>query len=72
MQGHPPFGLCESIGQGGLVSPLAHVVRLARGSQAAIRCQFTGLHETAFDFNDDAIPFGIAYFKNVVEARLPF
>ncbi|WP_367226886.1 amidohydrolase [Mesorhizobium sp.] len=31
-----------------------------------------GLHEAAFDFNDDAIPFGIAYFKKVVEARLPF
>lgn len=30
-----------------------------------------GLHEARFDFNDDAIPYGIAYFRNLVERGLP-
>lgn len=30
-----------------------------------------GLHEAAFDFNDQAIPFGIAYFRKLVEGRMP-
>jgi hippurate hydrolase len=30
-----------------------------------------GLHDANFDFNDDAIPFGIAYFRNIVERRMP-
>lgn len=30
-----------------------------------------GLHEASFDFNDDAIPFGIAYFTTIVEHRMP-
>jgi Metal-dependent amidase/aminoacylase/carboxypeptidase len=30
-----------------------------------------GLHEATFDFNDQAIPFGIAYFRKLVEGRMP-
>jgi hippurate hydrolase len=30
-----------------------------------------GLHDAGFDFNDEAIPFGIAYFRNIVERRMP-
>lgn len=30
-----------------------------------------GLHEARFDFNDEAIPFGIAYFRSLVEQALP-
>ncbi|WP_454848876.1 M20 aminoacylase family protein [Rhizobium binxianense] len=30
-----------------------------------------GLHDAGFDFNDDAIPFGIAYFRRIVERRMP-
>jgi hippurate hydrolase len=30
-----------------------------------------GLHEATFDFNDEAIPFGIAYFRKIVESRMP-
>lgn len=30
-----------------------------------------GLHESRFDFNDDAIPFGIAYFRKLAEGRMP-
>ncbi|WP_037086178.1 M20 aminoacylase family protein [Rhizobium sp. CF080] len=28
------------------------------------------VHDARYDFNDDAIPFGIAYFKNIVERGL--
>ncbi|RUW08326.1 M20/M25/M40 family metallo-hydrolase, partial [Mesorhizobium sp. M1A.F.Ca.IN.020.06.1.1] len=28
------------------------------------------VHNAAYDFNDDAIPFGIAYWVNVVEQAL--
>lgn len=30
-----------------------------------------GLHEARFDFNDAAIPFGIGYFRGIVEQGLP-
>jgi hippurate hydrolase len=30
-----------------------------------------GLHEAGFDFNDAAIPFGIAYFRSIVERGMP-
>lgn len=30
-----------------------------------------GLHEAGYDFNDAAIPFGIAYFRGLVERALP-
>lgn len=30
-----------------------------------------GLHEAGFDFNDDAIPFGIAHFRSIVEHGMP-
>lgn len=30
-----------------------------------------GLHEARFDFNDEAIPHGVAYFRNLVERGLP-
>ncbi|RWM07973.1 M20 aminoacylase family protein [Mesorhizobium sp.] len=30
-----------------------------------------GVHDARYDFNDDAIPFGIAYFRAIVERRLP-
>ncbi|WP_349960113.1 M20/M25/M40 family metallo-hydrolase [Rhizobium sp. ZPR3] len=30
-----------------------------------------GLHDANFDFNDDAIPFDIAYFRKIVERRIP-
>lgn len=30
-----------------------------------------GLHEAAFDFNDEAIPFGISYFRKIIEGRMP-
>lgn len=30
-----------------------------------------GLHEAGFDFNDDAIPFGIACFRSIVEHGMP-
>jgi hippurate hydrolase len=29
------------------------------------------VHDARYDFNDDAIPFGITYFKTIVERRLP-
>jgi hippurate hydrolase len=29
------------------------------------------VHDAHYDFNDDAIPFGITYFKTIVERRLP-
>jgi hippurate hydrolase len=29
------------------------------------------VHDARFDFNDDAIPFGVAYFRAIVERRLP-
>ncbi len=29
------------------------------------------VHDARFDFNDEAIPFGVAYFKALVEQRLP-
>jgi hippurate hydrolase len=29
------------------------------------------VHDARYDFNDDAIPFGITYFKTLVERRLP-
>jgi hippurate hydrolase len=29
------------------------------------------VHDARYDFNDDAIPFGITYFKAIVERRLP-
>ncbi|HEV2505225.1 MAG TPA: amidohydrolase [Mesorhizobium sp.] len=30
-----------------------------------------GLHDPAYDFNDAAIPFGVAYWKRLVEAGMP-
>lgn len=30
-----------------------------------------GVHEARFDFNDQAIPFGIAYFRTIVEHGMP-
>lgn len=30
-----------------------------------------GLHDANFDFNDDAIPLGIAYFRSIVERGMP-
>ncbi|MGY5778300.1 M20 aminoacylase family protein [Rhizobium sp. LEGMi135b] len=30
-----------------------------------------GLHDAHFDFNDEAIPFGMAYFRKIVERRMP-
>lgn len=29
------------------------------------------VHDARYDFNDEAIPFGIAYFRNIVERGLP-
>jgi hippurate hydrolase len=29
------------------------------------------VHDARFDFNDDAIPFGVSYFRAIVERRLP-
>lgn len=28
------------------------------------------VHDARFDFNDEAIPFGVSYFKTIVEQRL--
>ena len=30
-----------------------------------------GLHHPAYDFDDDAIPFGSSWFAGMVEARMP-
>ncbi|MDP9835737.1 hippurate hydrolase [Neorhizobium huautlense] len=30
------------------------------------------VHDARFDFNDEAIPFGVSYFKAIVEQGLPF
>jgi len=40
------------------------MVRLGNGSSA-------GLHHPEYDFNDEAIPFGISWFAEMIEQRMP-
>ena len=41
-----------------------NIMQIGNGNSA-------GLHEAGYDFNDAAIPFGIAYFRALVEQALP-
>jgi hippurate hydrolase len=41
-----------------------NIMQIGNGDTASV-------HDARYDFNDDAIPFGITYFKAIVERRLP-
>lgn len=60
---HPPLMGSEDFGAMLAVRPGA-ILFLGQG-------QGPGVHETGFDFNDAAAPFGASYFARLVERRLP-
>ncbi|MGT2443516.1 M20 aminoacylase family protein [Ensifer adhaerens] len=41
-----------------------NIMLIGNGDSASV-------HDARFDFNDDAIPFGVAYFRAIVEGRMP-
>jgi metal-dependent amidase/aminoacylase/carboxypeptidase family protein len=41
-----------------------NIMQIGNGDSASV-------HDPRFDFNDDAIPFGIAYFRQIVERGMP-
>ncbi len=42
----------------------ANIALLGNGSSA-------GLHDPAYDFNDAAIPYGVAYWTRLAEVAMP-
>lgn len=30
-----------------------------------------GLHDSSYDFNDEAIPYGVSYWKSLIEMAMP-
>ena len=41
-----------------------NIMLIGNGDSASV-------HDARFDFNDEAIPFGVAYFRALVERRMP-